>query len=205
METLGTVRLTSEVDPQRAVAVSVPRDEITTILLDPEAEPELQLEFRGDEEQSRITMAWSRNELEDLLGRATGDPVVITFDRDELADAFADVEAHGVRQKALVFTVAATSALGIGAGIANARELADVGGGSAVSVVTPPASYGVRPNPDLGAQVSRGAELAAPSSSGEVFGVQKPDATDTILVGGALLAIAGATFAARRTRPTRPA
>jgi hypothetical protein len=151
-------------------------------------------------------MAWSRDELEDLVGRATGDTVVLTFDRDELANAFADVEAHGLRQKALVFTVAAAGALGSGIGIANAAQYADVGGGAAVSTPAPITSVGHRANPDLGAQVSRGAELTgASSSSGEVLGIQAPNTTDTILVGGVLLAIAGATFAARRSLPGKPA
>ena len=45
----------------------------------------------------------------------------------------ADVEAHGLREKALIFTVAATSAVGTGAGIANAAipaNFADGGGPS---------------------------------------------------------------------------
>ena len=233
METLGTVRLTSEVDPRRAVVTSVAREEIATILRDPDAQPELQLEVRAGEELGWINMAWSRGELEDLVARGTDDAVVLTFDRDELANVFADVEAHGLRQKALVFTVAAAGALGSGVGIANAAQFADAGGGAAVSAPAPltspghranpdlgaqvsrgaelssaPSStprIGIRPNPDLGAQASRGAELSAPSSSGEVFGVQRPDATDTFLVGGVLLAIAGATFVARRTVPTKPA
>jgi hypothetical protein len=232
METLGTARLTNEVDPRRAVVTSVARDEIAEVLRDPDAQPELRLDIRDGEELGSISMAWSRDELEDILARATGEKVILTFDRDELADAFADVEAHGLRQKALVFTVAAAGALGSGVGIANAAQFADVGGSaaSAPAPVTSPGhranpdlgaqvsrgaelsaapssagTIGLRPNPDLGAQVSRGAELSAPSSSGEVFGIQRPDATDTFLVGGVLLAIAGASFAARRTLPTKPA
>lgn len=231
METLGTARLTSEVDPRRAVVTSIARDEIATVLRDPDAQPELRLDIRDGEELSRISMAWSRDELENIIAGSTGDTVVLTFDRDELADAFADVEAHGLRQRALVFTVAAAGALGSGVGIANAAQFADVGGGTAVSTPatslghranpdlgaqvsrgaelsgapSATATTGIRPNPDRGAQVSRGAELSAPSSSGEVFGIQRPDATDTFLVGGVLLAIAGASFAARRTLPAKPA
>jgi hypothetical protein len=136
METLGTARLIEEIDPRRAVAVTVPREEIETILRDPEAQPELQLHLRGGEEPSRINMEWSRDELEELFDRAGGDSVFLTFDRDELVDAFSDVEAHGLRQKALIFTVAATSAVGTGAGIANAAIPANFAGGGGMPAAT---------------------------------------------------------------------
>src|SRR4051794_10460028 len=108
METLGKAQLIEEIAPQRAVVAFVPRQEIMTVLQDPDAQPELELQISGGDEPSRISMEWSRNELESLLARATGDTVVLTFDRDELASAFSDVEAHGLREKALVFAVAAT-------------------------------------------------------------------------------------------------
>jgi hypothetical protein len=213
MEVLGTAQLTREIDPQRAVAASVPRDQIGAILRDPEAQPELQLELRHDGEASRISMDWSRGELEDLFARATGDSVVLTFDREELAGAFADVEAHGLREKALVFAVAATGALGTGVGIASAQQAAVPGGGAAATAVAATsysdvssATTGLRPNPDLGAQPSRGAELPpASTSSGATFGIQRPDTTEVLLVGGVLLTIAGATFGVRRVTPGRPA
>ena len=47
---------------------------------------------------------------------------------------------------------------------------------------------------------------SADSSSGEFLGVSSRDATDGLIVGGALLAIAAATFGAgRRMETTRPA
>ena len=136
MDTLGKAQLTEEIAPQQAVVAYVPREEIITVLRDPEAQPELELQFAGGDEPSRISMEWSRNELEDLLARATGDTVVLTFDRDELASAFADVEAHGLRERALVFAVAATGALGVGAGIANAQLANPDSGGPAVTSVS---------------------------------------------------------------------
>ncbi|MDX6566686.1 MAG: hypothetical protein QOE10_2348, partial [Gaiellales bacterium] len=43
-------------------------------------------------------------------------------------------------------------------------------------------------------------------TSGEILGIHQPSTTDELLVGGVLLAIAGATFAGRRTGGTaRPA
>src|SRR5262249_18020205 len=136
METVGKAQLTEEIAPQQAVVAYVPREEIMTVLRDPEAQPELELQIHGGDEPSRISMEWSRNELEDLLARATGDTVVLTFDRDELALAFSDVEAHGIREKALVFAVCATGALGV-AGAANAQMGALGGDGPAVTSVAP--------------------------------------------------------------------
>ena len=140
MDTLGKAQLTEEIAPQQAVVAYVPREEIMTVLQDPDAQPELELQFTGGDEPSRISMEWSRNELEDLLARATGDTVVLTFDRDELASAFAEVEAHGLRERALVFAVAATGALGVGAGIANA-QLANPGDGGPVVTSVAAGSY----------------------------------------------------------------
>lgn len=199
METLGTARLIEAIDPRRAVAAYVPREEIETILQDPEAQPELQLQIRGGEEPSRIGIQWSRDELEDLFARASSDTVVLTFDRDELADAFADVEAHGLRQKALVFTVAATGAIGAGAGLANAATIpADFagGGGSPVAATVPTSVTDVSSTGGYGTPVA--------SDSGATFSLGS-DVTDAFLVGGVLLTIAGATFASRRMGSPRPA
>jgi hypothetical protein len=320
MDTLGKAQLTGEIAPQRAVVAYVPREEIMTVLQDPEAQPELQLQINGGDEPRRISMEWSRNELEDLLARATGDTVVLTFDRDELAHAFADVEAHGLREKALVFAVAATGALGVGAGIANAQVVGVDGGapavtslatgytdassgagyaapataaasdqisdaasgagyaapasaadtmvtdassgagyaasGSAADTMLTDASSGagyaaaatgsaadtMRTDASSGAgyaasgsaadsmltDASSGAGYAAATgsaadtmrtdvssargynppagaSSGTSFSLHRPDTTDTFLVGGVLLTLAGATFASRRRTPIQPA
>jgi hypothetical protein len=300
MDTLGKAQLTGEIAPQRAVVAYVPRQEIMTVLQDPEAQPELQLQFHGGDEPRSISMEWSRNELEDMLARATGDTVVLTFDGDELAHAFADVEAHGLREKALVFAVAATGALGA-AGLANAQPV-DVGAGApAVTSVAPAftdassgAGYAAPATAAASDQISdaaSGSGYAAPASaadtmltdassgagytaattgsaadtirtdassgagyaasgsaadtmltdassgagytaattgsaadtirtdassaggynqpagaaSGTTFSLHRPDTTDTFLVGGVLLTLAGATFASRRRTPIQPA
>jgi hypothetical protein len=200
METLGTARLIEEIEPARAVGAFVPREEIETILRDPEAQPELQLQIRAGEEAGRISMDWSRDELEELFTRASSDAVFLTFDREELADAFADVEAHGLRQKALVFTVAATGAIGAGAGIANAAipaGFADPGGPAVTAPATAPSSV-----TDVSSTGGYGTPVTA--SSGATFSLDRT-ATDAFVVGGVLLTIAGATFASRRVRPARPA
>ncbi len=141
METLGAARLAKEIPAQRAVATIVPREEITAVLQDPDADPALYLRISGDgfsesDDSNVIAMSWSRAELEQLLAQATGDQIVLTFDRDELAGALGDVEAHGIRERALVFAVVAAGALGTGVGIANAMP-SGAEAGPAVTQVAP--------------------------------------------------------------------
>jgi hypothetical protein len=133
VETLGAASLTKEIPAQRAVATIVPREEIT------DSDPALYLRISGggfgeSDDSNVIAMSWSRAELEQLLEQATGDQIVLTFDRDELAGALGDVEAHGLRERALVFAVAAAGALGTGVGIANAMPSGDEGGPAITSV-----------------------------------------------------------------------
>jgi len=139
VETLGAARLAKEIPAQRAVAAIVPRDEITAALEDPETSPELVLRVTDEgPEESVISMTWSRDELARLLEEAKGDNVVLTFDREELSEAIGDVEAHGLRERALVFAVAAAGALGTGAGIANAMPTNDDGSGGVVATSVSP-------------------------------------------------------------------
>ena len=160
METLGAARLAKEIPAQRAVATIVPREEITAVLQDPDADPELYLRISDESDESNvIAMSWSRAELEQLLEQATGDQIVLTFDRDELAVALGDVEAHGMRERALVFAVAAAGALGTGVGIANAMPTGDEGG---------PAVTQVAPAADLRVTDETG-EVTSPSMAGEMF------------------------------------
>ncbi len=142
METLGAAKLAKEIPAQRAVAAIVPREEITAVLTDPEGSPELSLQIVEDAgEPSVIAMTWSRDELARVLEGANGDNVVLTFDRDELSQAIGEVEAHGLRERALVFAVVATGALGSGAAIANAMPTNNDQGPAVTSV--PPAVFPV--------------------------------------------------------------
>jgi hypothetical protein len=137
METLGTARLTAGIPAERAVTTVMSRDEIAEALQDPEDSLELLLDVNRDEERSTIGIGWSRDDLEKLLGRTSGDDVLFTFDRNELEAAFYDVEAHGLRlrPKTLVFAVAAMGALSSGTTIANAAPtLADSGSPLAATV-----------------------------------------------------------------------
>src|SRR5215216_4731062 len=134
MEAAGSARLTDDIPAERAVTAIVSREEIAEAVQDEGGTAELRLEVAqrsagGHEERSTIGVTWSRDDLEKLLAQATSDTIVLTFDREELAQALDDVEAHGLRTRAAVFAVAAAGALGAGAGIAAAMPT-DPGGGS---------------------------------------------------------------------------
>jgi hypothetical protein len=308
MEARGTALLTNEIPAPRAVTAIVSREEIAGALQDPDRSPELYLDINHGEEQSTVGISWSFDELESLFERSSGDNITLTFDRDELQSLFGDVEAHGFREKALVFTVAVAGAIGSGATIANAAPTIERGADGAASIATvqalatdsiattggitsnvhtpglqtgdggsttsaasvtsdsmssaaaiklatepqaavadsgavsnvhtpglqtgdealtaPTAAHvsaarstaaddGVfsnvhRPGLQIGPQESTGVtpsvQVSAGSSSGEFLGIDSRDATDALIAGGVLLAIAGATFAGgRRPGAARPA
>jgi hypothetical protein len=252
MGTLGTALLTDDIPASRAVTTIVSRVEIADALK--YSSPELFLDLEHGDERGTINISWTHDELEQLLDRAGGDDILFAFDRDQLQLAFDDVEAHGLREKALVFTVAVAGALGSGATIANAApSLADNPGAASVAVVEDLAAKSIdgvasnahtpglqivneRPAASVpsanvsaakaaddgilsnvhtpGLQVGPG-ESAAPtppvrvsasSSSDDVLGFDTRDATEALIAGGLLLAIAGATFAGtRRPGSARPA
>jgi hypothetical protein len=137
VDAVGTAHLTSDIPAHRAVGASVSRRQVTDVLHEPDGAPELTLDFAAAEggEHAAISMTWSREDLEKLLGSASGDEMVMVFDRDELASALGDVEAHGPRARAAVFAVAAAGALGSGASIANAAVMGGDGGGTAATPV----------------------------------------------------------------------
>lgn len=141
MEAVGTARLTDRIPAERAVAASVTRREIRDILQNGDAAPELVIDVAagdGSQEHGTISMTWSREDLQRLLESATENDVVLTFDRNELAAALADVEAHGLRTRAALFAVAAAGALGSGASIASAMVPSGPqdGGGGPVAAAT---------------------------------------------------------------------
>jgi hypothetical protein len=139
---VGTAQLTDRIPADRAVAANVSRREIRNVLHEADAIPELTLQVvagDGSREHGTINMTWSRDDLEKLLEGASGDEVVLTFDRNELSAALDDVEAHGLRTKAAVFAVAAIGAIGGSAGIASASMSGADGGIASAPAATAPA------------------------------------------------------------------
>jgi hypothetical protein len=99
----------------------VSREEVTEALRAADSPLDLILDVtrfsNGDPAETRnLTVAWERGDLEELLRQSEGDQIVLTFDREAIRQAMeADVEAHGIREKALVLAVAAVAATGAAA------------------------------------------------------------------------------------------
>jgi hypothetical protein len=133
------------------IATSVPRSEIEEALATgttSELFLDVARERDGEREaQQRITVTWEPDDLEKLLQTTTGGDVTFAFKAEELAQVFEepDVEAQGLRERMAILTVAATTAAGIGAGVAGAMPVyagGEGGGGTAAPFVTDTTSSG---------------------------------------------------------------
>jgi hypothetical protein len=154
-----------------ALTATLPRLQIESALQD-DAGADLFLEIariqNGERDDRTVKVAWERPDLEELLQRATGDPITLTFNEAELQRLLddPDVEAQGLREKALVLTVAVATAAGI-AGSATAQVMSE---GSTTG--TPASVSGL---------VTDNSPLAAPAASsvpadGWMSGVESPPA-----------------------------
>jgi hypothetical protein len=129
-------------DGEGVIATSIPRSEIEEAL-EAGTTSELFLDVARErdgerEAEQRITVSWEPADLQKLLTSTTGDEVTFAFRPDELARMFdeSDVEAHGLREKMAILTVAATTAAGISAGVASgmvANPIGEGGGGGATT------------------------------------------------------------------------
>jgi len=141
----------ADVDAKSGLTATLPRSDIETALQD-EAGADLFLEIariqNGERDDRTVKVTWSREELEDLLRRATGDAVTMTFKQEELEGLLddPDVEAQGMREKIAVLSIAAATAASF-AGASQAQVLSDGGGtggnAAAVAMVTDASSGGV--------------------------------------------------------------
>ena len=131
-----------------------------------------------------ISMILERPDLERTLQSADGEELALVFDPDELERAIegSEVEAQGLRETAAVLTVAVAAMAG-SAGAALAA-----GGASGTGYVVPAGGTEALVN-DAGSVAPAAAGSAALSS------------TDAAAIGtGAILLVAGAAFAAARTK-----
>jgi hypothetical protein len=234
-ERSGTVRL---VEPRgdteaRGLVATIPRTQVEEALRK-DAPVDLLLDVERvaadgvGRETERIALAWEPQDLERLLGKASDEEITLIFDETELQQLLdEDVEAHGMREKLAVLSVAAGIAAA-GAGPAGAMVYGSGGGTSAgtPAAVAPASeiSTGVTgQTPAAPAEISTGIvqePLAAPAEV--TTGInQRPTATpvsaspgDTAwspspgeiaaLAAGTILAIGAAGFAVR-TQRHRPA
>jgi hypothetical protein len=183
-ETPRTVRL-AEGAPfdvsARGVTASLLRSDIEEAARSGAGTAELVLDVRRgygpDVEAHSIALEWSPADLERLLEDGEAEEVTIAFDRDEMAavmDAEADVEAHGLREKALILSVVVVSAAST-AGIAQARPTAEATG-TAAAVASAPAPAQA-PASTIGGADTAGAvaQVAAPATTIGGAGVTAPD------------------------------
>ena len=113
-----------------ALTASIPRDQIEAALeSDPPAELILDVARAAggtDAERRTVSVAWTQPDLQSLLDLPGPDAVQFYFDPDELGRLFeeSDVEAHGLREAAVVLSIAAAAAVGTG----QAAASPDMGG-----------------------------------------------------------------------------
>jgi hypothetical protein len=157
---------------------------------------------RADGTVGELAMSWSPEDIDALLASASDREITIAFDRTELEEALAheaDVEAHGLRRRALVLTVVlatsvaaptvASAHLAEGTAVSPATMVGTtvapavmVGGAEAAIPVSAPGEF----NP---ATTVGGAQAAIPVSAPGQF---NPATT----VGGAGIQAADETYAA---------
>ena len=209
-EVAGTAKL---VDPAAvgagsALTATLPRTDIEAALHD-EAGADLFLEIariqNGERNDRRIKVAWERQDLEKLLQGSSGETVSLTFDPDELQRMLddPDFEAHGLKEKAAVITVALATGAGF-AGGASAMTASDGGttpAPAAVAGMVTDNSSAAVPGAVTGFVTdASSAGVAAPADNGVNF------VTDTTSGGqpGAVTAFTTDASTAQRQRATRP-
>jgi hypothetical protein len=146
-----------------------------------------------------IALDWDKESLDRLLASTDDEEIALWFDERELAQAFDDVEAQGLRERAAALVVAVAAA-GAVATPALARIPVDVGGmGTAQSTgLTANSQTGsVTQAPGASASVSTTASSGGGLSSGEIAAIAG--------AGAVLISAAGFGVARRRTPPVLPA
>ena len=180
-ETSGTARLVDSRPEGNTLVATIGREEVEEALrLDEPVDLLLDVERvtadGNGRETQRISLAWETAELEQLLASSTAGELSLNFDEAELR-RFLDeeVEAHGMREKLAVLTVAAGMAAA-GAGAAMGAVPREDGGSFApasVAAATAPAS-----------EISTGLGTAA-STAAQSSRTATPSEVSTGIVGNA--------------------
>jgi hypothetical protein len=168
-ERSGTVRL---VEPRgepevRSLVATISREEVEEALRK-DAPVDLLLDVErvaadgAGRETERIALGWESQDLERLLAAASDDEITLTFDQAEVQRLLdEDVDAHGMREKLAVLSVAVGMAAA-GAGSAGAMVYTGSEGGS--SAGTPAAvATASEVSSGLGATAPAAAPTATPS------------------------------------------
>lgn len=219
MDDLRTRALLVDFDPTRtgisAVGTIVTRTEIAETAARGEFPATLLLDVDriGTEDgrevtaHAQVTVDWDETTLDRLLSSTDDDEIALWFDERELAQAFDDVEGHGLRQRAAVIALTVAAA-GASATPALAKTQADLTGGGAATAAVASSSEPGRPlqvnqqTAPAQAPSSTGAPAVTSSSGG---GLSSGEITAIAAGAGALLISAvGFGAARRRTPPTQP-
>lgn len=183
-------------DPNgRVLTTTLDRSDIEAAARSGDGQADLTLEVtRGvgaESSASTLEVAWSAEELEALLRADPGETLTIAIDQDEIEAALepeGDVEAHGLRQKALLFTVIVASSAAVPS-IASAHP-AGAPGGSTGQNVAPAVLVGGAATPTATPTFAQSAAItvggaesaqAQAASAAETVSVVAP----AVLVGGA--------------------
>jgi len=220
MDDLRTRALLVDFDPALigtgAIGTVVSRDEFADTAARGEFPATLLLDLDRVEMQdggeviahAQVAVDWDEDTLDQLLASTDDNEIALWFDERELAQAFDDVEGHGLRQRAAVVAIAVAAA-GASATPALANTQADLTGGGAATAAVVGSSEPGRP-----LQVNQqAAPIQAPSSTGAPTvtssgsgGLSSGEITAIAAGGGALLISAvGFGAARRRTPPAQPA
>jgi hypothetical protein len=173
---------------------------------------------------ARVAVDWDQDTLDQLLATTDDDEIALWFDERELARAFDEVEAHGLRERAAMLAIAATAA-GVAAtpalartvpssvpmGIQKAQEITPGGGGGQSQTPAPQrpavqitgANRGETLNKELGGgrPSSRpGIEVPAVTSTGD-SGLTSGELAAIAGAGAILISAAGFGIATRRHGP----
>jgi hypothetical protein len=207
------------------LTVTVPRDEIEAALtFDPPSELVLDMlrkvEGTNEPERRTVNVAWKRLDLESVIEDADAKAITFSFDPAELDRLLSapDVEGHGLREAAVVLSIAAAAAV---AGASSAAAEPHGAGYTPVQVAvgghdemtfaargiesgTPAATH------DEMTFAARGIESTSPAdvatvSSGSRFDLPSVEPAMVASIAAALgafgLAILGASFVSRRREP----
>jgi hypothetical protein len=170
-----------DVEAESRLTVTLPRFEVEAAVAEDEA-PELVLDVLRatgegpDGERHTISVGWDPADIKRLLQETPGDAITFAFDRDELERLVGDdTELHGLREKALVLSVAVAAAAG-GASIAQAGvdEIGSTGRGIETVAAHDEKTSGQRgiesvstSRPDEATPQQRGIEVPAPTVNDE--------------------------------------
>src|SRR5205823_1638099 len=170
---------------------------------------------------ARIAVDWDKDSLDELLASTEDERIALWFDERELARAFDDVDAHGLRERAAVLAIAVT-ATAASATPALARTVPPMGAdrgeqlnqqisaGQGQSPGATVQSIGTQRGEQLNQQISAGqtqspsAEAPGVTSTGG-SGLSSGELAAVLGAGAILISAAGFGIARKHTPPVSPA